>query len=280
MKLTVMSINVKHGAVKTSDGRAEDRWPGIVDIIQGVNPDILLLQEASFWTENLCRQWARAERDLRMRIHIGPSSTGAHTAIGHRPEIPWSTHEERYARHTMHGFTHISFDLGLEWPLVVIAAHLSPYSAQVAAQEMQLIAARAYRYGGVAVIGGDMNHPPLGDPDPDWQAVRPYNRSARTVPTDPGEPLRGNTIVGQIAHRADLTDIAAHKADTLDDQSLRAPTGHHGLIRVDWMLTTPAVLPAVEDYQRIDTRPHTDHDATAITLDTNRIDVTQAREAV
>ncbi|RFS81453.1 hypothetical protein D0T12_31375 [Actinomadura spongiicola] len=45
-------------------------------------------------------------------------------------------------------------------PLTAISAHLNPYSVLAAAPEAQLLAARLYRYGGMGVIGSDINHIP------------------------------------------------------------------------------------------------------------------------
>lgn len=280
--IRVMSLNVQRGGVRDADGGGEDRWPGLAGLITAVGPDVVVLQEVGGWESDLARQHARAEADLGMRIHLRPSVNSAGgTAIAHRHGLRWVATETQYATRMLHGFTHVCLDVGLAWPLVVISAHLTPYSAQAAAQELQVIIGRAYRYGGLAVIGGDMNHVPLADPEPDWSRARPYNRSARThAVAVSGERPRGDRIVAATARQGDLTDVAAHLAETHGDPSLRAPTGHHGGLRVDWFLTTPALRPAISEYRRIETRPHTDHDAICVEIDEARIDLTQAHEAV
>lgn len=276
---TVMSVNVQRGGVRRDDGSHDDRWPGLVGVITAQSPDLVLLQEVGGWQEDLAAQHARAEADLGMRVHLTPSVNSAGgTAIAHGPLLCWTAIETRYAARTLHGFTHLALDIGQRRPLVVISAHLTPYSAQTAAQELQLIIGRAYRYGGIGLIGGDMNHIPLGDPEPDWTRVHPYNRSSRTHPA-PDDTPTGNRIVSATAHQADLTDVAAHLADTHHNPLLRAPTGHHGGIRVDWFLATPAVLPAISTYRRVPTHPHSDHDAIVVELDETRIDLSQARPA-
>lgn len=111
----------------------------------------------------------------------------------------------------------------------------------------------------------DINHQPPGDREPPWDDVPAHDRSARTVASDPG--LRANHIVGQILARGDLIDVAAYLADQRDDPSLRAWTGQIGKVRTDQMHITKDLLPALVDYQRIDAKPGSDHDAVVAVLD-------------
>jgi hypothetical protein len=119
-------------------------------------------------------------------------------------------------------------------PPVAISTHLTPYCAEVAAQEAKLLIARAYRYGGIALVGGDINHMPLGDPVPDWSRVQPYNRASRCLRREsPTAPWRGNRIVGETFRDGEFTDVGGYIADLRQDPSLRKPTGKAGLLRVD-----------------------------------------------
>jgi endonuclease/exonuclease/phosphatase family metal-dependent hydrolase len=159
-------------------------------------------------------------------------------------------------------------------PLVVISTHLTPYSADQAACEAQLLAARVYRHGGLGLIAGDINHPAFDDEEPDWSKVKPYNRSARCARRTGNEPWRSNRIVGQTLRDAELTDIAAHLADQRGEDSLRAPTGKAGLLRVDQVHVTPALVPAIRDYRRLES-PFSDHHGVVCEFDLEAID--QAR---
>jgi len=88
------------------------------------------------------------------------------------------------------------------------------------------------------------NHPsnhycPLGDPEPDWSTIQPYNRLARCLPrTSPQDPWQANTIVGQTLYSGGFTDVASHLADQRNDPTLRRPTGKHGGIRNDQIHVT------------------------------------------
>ena len=274
MTWTVMSVNTQHGGRLNDQFEPEDRWAGLVELIRAEDPDVVLMQETGSWHDNRWTQHARAERDLGMRVHLTRSPAGGGAAVAHRRDVPWLAKEDHHAVH-MHAMTHLQLDIGAAFPLVVISLHLDPFSAQLAAQQMQLAIARVYRYGGLGIIGGDINHVPLGDPEPDWSAVHPYNRTSRTV----GDPPRGNTMVAELAQRGGLTEVGGYLADLRGDPSLRRPTGHAGLCRVDWFLTTPALRPAVVDYRVVATAPHTDHDAIAMDIDLDKIDHTLTRKA-
>ncbi len=270
VKYTIFSQNIQYGGTRDADGAHEDRWPGLVERITSVEPDVLLLQEADRWHTD-ARLKARAERELGMRAFVAPSpTTGLHTVAMVKHELRCSRpFEIKYSHLTHHGFGVAVLELPeLAVPLTVISAHLHPNSAEAAAQEAQLIASRAYRYGGIGIVGGDINHVPLGDPEPDWGSVQPYNRSSRAL-RSPDGTLKANRIVGEKLSLADLTDVAAHLADQRSDQSLRAVTARHGGVRVDQFHVTPPLVPAVLDYRRVDPGPYSDHWGIAVDIETD-----------
>lgn len=160
----------------------------------------------------------------------------------------------------------------------MISTHFIPYSAQQAAQEAQLVAARLYRYGGLGVVGGDINHLPLGDPEPDWDTIQPYNRSSRCHRRrHDNEPWRGNLVVGETLRDAGLVDACAHIAEQRADPSLRQPTAKAGGVRVDQFWGTASVAPAFDDYVWVD-NPYGDHYGVLTRLDLTRIDRDALRE--
>ncbi|MFJ9448340.1 hypothetical protein ACIRRH_41995 [Kitasatospora sp. NPDC101235] len=97
------------------------------------------------------------------------------------------------------------------------------------------------------------------DPEIDWTRVKPYNRASRCLRREnPGDPWVSNRAVGKTLRDADLTDVAAHLADTRPDPTLRRATGKHGGLRVDQIHTTPALAPAIVDYRTVE-HDHSDH---------------------
>ncbi|MGW2998707.1 endonuclease/exonuclease/phosphatase family protein [Streptomyces sp. NPDC001155] len=268
-----MSQNVQIGAIH--DGRWEDQ----VDAIRDVNPDVLLLQEVGWLADPDQREAAREKLD--MNVVVAPSRQ-MNTAVAWRSNaLEWVGTDTRYSDTDLHhGYCSLQLrPLGLtkEWPypLVAISTHLTPYSAELAGQEAQLVTARAYRFGGVGLVGGDINHMPLGDEEPDWSLVPPYNRSSRCHRRkSPTDPWIGNRLVGEVFRDGDMTDVAAHLADSRPDPSLRALTGKGGQIRTDQFHVTPALVPAIVDYWRVNT--NADHYGTVATFDLDRAELSAA----
>lgn len=274
--LTVMSQNVQYGADK--DGR----WEGIVADIHSVGPQLVLFQEVDFLADP--DKAEAAEGALGMLLVVAPSRN-LPTAVAWDPAyLELVDTETKYSKDEMHHgycaprFRPLGLDNPLSAPMVVISTHLTPYSAQAAAQEAQMLCARAYRYGGIALVAGDINHMPLGDDEPDWSLVQPYNRASRCHRrTSADEPWRGDRVVSEVFRDAEFTDVAAHVADLRGDSSLRAPTGKAGLIRTDQVHVTPALKPTIKNYWPVDTGTHSDHHGVAFTLDLNEADASCVR---
>jgi endonuclease/exonuclease/phosphatase family metal-dependent hydrolase len=270
--LKIMTLNLQYGGLTDAAGNPEDRWPGLAEIVRNQAPDVLALQEATGrWAEPGERQLALAENDLGMRGRLGASPSGSHTAIFWRPDLTWRAFDDRYAGQVHHGYAAIVLQVpDTDVPVTVISAHLSPWSAQAAACEAQLLTGRAYRYGGYGIIAGDINHLAVGDPEPDWSGpLPPPNLASRTL-LRPDGTVTGNRCVGEVLARGQMTDAAAWRAELTGDQSLRAPTGAN--LRVDQVHLTPPLVPALTGCQRIETKDLSDHAAVTVTLDTTQFD--------
>lgn len=275
MQLSLMSQNVQYGA--GTDGR----WEKLAAHIRQVGPALLLLQEVD-WLSDPDRQ-RQAEADLGMRIEVAPSRRLPTALAWDEQLLRLVGCETTYSVSDMHhGYCAARFAIdGVEVPLVAISTHLTPYSAQGAALEAQMLIARVYRHGGLGLIGGDINHPPLpvpGEPEPDWEQMQPYNRSSRCLPRQSeDEPWQADTIVGSRLRDGGLTDVGAKVAQDREDLSLLAPTGKAGLLRVDQIHVTPALAPTVTDYRRVDPGESSDHYGVVATLDLSKIDKSRLR---
>ena len=274
VRVTLVSQNVQFGAQGS-------RWKGLSAQIRELEPDLVLLQEVDWLADpDAAREAGRA---LGMELVVAPSRN-LPVAIGWNPSrFAVAGMETKYWQDLHHGYAAARLDvLGLgeplPAPLVVISTHLTPYSAQTASQEAQLLIARAYRYQALGIIGGDINHPPVGDPEPAWEQIQPYNRAARCVRrSEPDDPWRADTIVGQVFFDGDMTDVAGHLADTRGEPALRRATGKAGGIRVDQVHVTPALRPAIEEYEVVET-DYSDHRGLRVVFDFARVDRARLRE--
>lgn len=222
--LTVMSQNVQYGADR------EGRWDGIVKNIRDISPQIVLLQEVDFL--NTPEAARAAEEHLGMRLAVAPSRN-LNTAVAWNPDcleligVETKLNQDFHHGYCAPRFMPLDLKRELPAPLVVISAHLTPYSADAAALEAQMLCARAYRYGGIGMVAGDINHMPLGDPEIDWTLVQPYNRTSRCHRRKtPDEPWAGNRVVGETFRDGEFTDVAAYLADLRADPTLRAETAN------------------------------------------------------
>ncbi|MFC4592415.1 endonuclease/exonuclease/phosphatase family protein [Sphaerisporangium corydalis] len=269
-----MSQNILHSAHR--DGR----WSRLADVIRRQEPTVVLLQECRGWLDDDRAQIAQAEHDLGMRVLMARSPGSGHIALAYRPDegLRWLGLED-HAVTVTNGYAAVRFAVdGLQVPLVLISAHLSCYSADLAVQEAQTLIVRAHRYNGLGIIGGDINHCPVGDPEPPWGRVQPHNRMIRCHrPIGPDQPWRANTIVGETFAAGTMIDVAGYLADTRGDSSFRAHTGVNGLVRVDQFHVTAALQDAIVDYQRVDPEGASDHYGILAVIDTDRIDQTKLR---
>ncbi|MEV5414109.1 endonuclease/exonuclease/phosphatase family protein [Thermopolyspora sp. NPDC052614] len=261
----IMSWNIQKFAIP------EGRWPGLVRLITQEKPDILCLQETHRWDHNGYALAKQAAEDLGMEVRVGRT---ANTAIAYRPKPGLSLEgfDAGRVKEVSRGYSAGRFAVAdLPAPLVVISAHVSPYSVQQGLIDVQPLVTRARRHGGLGLIAGDFNHPPLDDPPPDFAALQPHLRMIRGVPEDPlcpwEGPWRPNTRVAEQLLAGEMVDAAAFIADRDGRPELRAPTGVYGQMRVDRFEAVLALRRALKSYNRIDPKCHSDHYGIVLELD-------------
>ncbi|RLU86232.1 hypothetical protein CTZ27_24960 [Streptomyces griseocarneus] len=258
MRLSVVVQNIKLGALRDAWGNPDDRWPLIFQRIESIGepPDLVLFQEASDWEKYGHRQLAAAMHDLDMdAMPIPPSSSGLPPVILYRRETVgrWQNWNTDFAQETLHGFGVAVFDIGLPQPLAVISAHLNPFSPDKARAEAKLLATRASRYGPYGIVGGDINYPPASveHPDPDYAAMRPYNRSARTrLPSESDGALVPDRRVTETLSYSGFVDAAWRLYETTGDKSLLRRTGSDD--RIDQLWVSEPLADTVVEYRLLD----------------------------
>ncbi|MFE2426932.1 endonuclease/exonuclease/phosphatase family protein [Streptomyces sp. NPDC059373] len=279
MELTIVVQNTGRGGLKTGAGQPQDRWPLLVERISACEPDVVLLQELEGWTADGHRQAARAQQDLGMDLLLTPSGSGLGTGILFRREtlgryVYWNT--DYAIDETHHGLGTAGFAIpGLDSPLTFTSVHFTPYSADKAVMEADFAASRSYKCGPYVIVGGDVNYPPQGGPEPAYGQMRPYNAGSRTVLTDPASdaPLQPDRRVAWKLHANGLRDAAWELYQRSGDENVLAPTGTDD--RIDQLWVSSPLVPALVSYRRL-TEPDkaSDHDGLVVVIDTGLIDTT------
>lgn len=272
MELTVVVQNLGQGGLRNGAGDPEDRWPQLVERIRSVGePDLVLVQEAVDWDKYGHRQLGRAMRDLDMdALPIPPSGTGYPPALLYRRETlgRWQYWNTDYTRETLHGFGVAVFDVGLPAPLAIVSAHLNPFVADKARDEAKLIATRALRYGPYGIVAGDMNYPPAdpAHPVPDYAAMRPYNRSARTrLPSEVDGQLVPERRVTETLAYTGFVDAAWELYEQRGEKELLRKTGSDD--RIDQLWVSAPLRETIVDYAVLDTpEGASDHDGFVVRL--------------
>jgi endonuclease/exonuclease/phosphatase family metal-dependent hydrolase len=279
--IRVVVQNLARGGLRNAGGHPQDRWPQLAARIGAAGPDLVLLNEVRRWEDDDHRQLAHAMSDLDLDlVPLPPSKTGHRSAMLYRRQSTgrWIGYGHDLGQETTHGFVTATFAIaGLDHPLTVVACHLDPYSGDKAMYEAALVAARGYRHGPYAILGGDFNHPPEAGPEPEYQRMKPFNLSSRTLLTDPAVsgPPQPDRRSAWILAKSGYLDAAWHLYQQTGDQRLLRRTGNDD--RIDRLHVTRPLGPCIVDYQVLDEPADaSDHHGIAVTLDTSRIHTSAA----
>lgn len=279
MVLTFASQNLLYGGLRDSSGTPNDRWPELVKRIEGAMaaPDFVFLQELWGWGDFGHRQLAKAKKDLSMEalpLPHSPCNNGV--AILYRQEATgnWERWDDTYTDYVIHGMGLAAFDIGLSDLLTVSSVHLDAFGSDRALHEVELLIARAYRNGPLAVLGGDFNYTSSRSPDPDFEGIPPYNVATRTQLDAPeGQPLKPDRRIGQKMERGGFVDVAQYMYDKTGDKKYQETTANHPKDRIDQFWVSERLAPGIIDYQVLGVPENaSDHKGIAFQLDTALIE--------
>lgn len=276
MELKIVVQNLGHGGLRNGSGDPDHRWPLLVErILSAGAPDLVLLQEAADWDKYGHRQLGQAMKDLDMdALPIPPSSSGYPPVLLYRRETVgrWTHWNTDFAQETLHGFGVAVFDVGLPAPLAVVSTHMNPFVADKARDEAKLVATRALRYGPYGIVGGDLNYPPANpdSPSPDYAAMLPYNRSARTrLPSEVDGQLVPDRRVTETLAYTGFVDAAAKLYEERGDKELLRKTGTDD--RIDQLWVSAPLRDSIVDYRLLETpQGASDHHGLVVRLDLER----------
>lgn len=175
MKLTILTYNTLFAGY---DGTDDRRTKVQVALINELNPDVFLMQEAKgFDADGTARLFA-LESKIGMRgfLAVAPH-TGQHLAIFIREPLRPLSFEVDGA-HFHHALATLKVAVpGSEAPITFISAHLCPNGPEVRRREAAYLAVQAAP-DKLTLITGDFNSASPHDPEPqDWPTLAPHYRA-------------------------------------------------------------------------------------------------------
>jgi endonuclease/exonuclease/phosphatase family metal-dependent hydrolase len=270
--IKIVVQNLAHGGLRDGSGTPQDRWPRLLKRFAAAGDDVdaFLFCEVVDWGKYGERQLHRAMADLGVQaLPLAPTSSGYGTAVLYRPDrlgqpVSWNTD---FAHKVTHGFGVAAFEVGLPKPLSLVPTHLTPFGARAALMEADMIIGRAYRNGPYCVVGGDINYAPANGPEPLFEKMLPFNRSARCRLPQPGDtgPV-ANRDVGLTLELAKLVDVAWRLFEQTGDEALMTRTASDD--RVDQVWVSSALAQAIRSYRVLDDPADaSDHKGLVVELD-------------
>ncbi|MFC0039533.1 endonuclease/exonuclease/phosphatase family protein [Actinomadura rayongensis] len=263
--LKALSWNTKDGGAVDEDGVPANRWRDQVKLIAAQEPDVVFLQEMRDFADQAVR--ARWEDELAahgrpLRLLVAPSSDRNHTVLGYDPACIRLEHwDDRWSHLTAMGFgvaTVVAASPDSPIPdgmrLRLASLHLFPGSRLKALQDAELIIGRLWRKGGQhAIVGGDVNYCPEGDPEPMWERLPRNVQMARCEErTHPTDVLRADFSIARKLEAGRLVDVARALYLTDGDDAHLDATGQLR-VRVDQFHVTEPLRRAIRNYHRLDT---------------------------
>lgn len=245
--MKVMSYNTLFGGF---DGSDDKRFNAQIELINGIKPDVLLVQEAKNFTQNGMKLMYEMENQINMRGFIATAShTGQNTGVFIGPGIKPLSFEVDSV-HFHHAVAILKFDVpNLDHSVTVISAHLCPFGPHVRLREVYYLTnyAVADQY---TLLAGDFNNVSPYDPDPVGLDNLPSHFRARYVKSD-GKKVDRRTL--ETLYQAGFVDIA-HLLGKHGDTTVPAAnfTGTEFVpFRSDYILTTKALSALAVSYEVI-----------------------------
>ncbi|MFF4924270.1 endonuclease/exonuclease/phosphatase family protein [Kitasatospora sp. NPDC001261] len=251
MTFRIVTFNTLFGGHGDSGLGAAERWDGQMAFLKSLQPDILALQECNFWDLFGRRRLHRAVAELGMAAGFlaeANLTTGGHrfhTAVVVSDRVTVLAEDsDRTRYHHVMGWMNIALP---ELPGIQVELrhlHLDPFDPRNRAREIAPLEVLAAP-GRLAAVLGDLNTIGGNFPEPAWpqMAAHLLNGHLRL----PGEEDVSDRDAVELLARAGFVDaaLAAGKAEVataaFDPGDLPR--------RQDMILTSPALAPAVTNYQ-------------------------------
>jgi len=244
--MKVMSYNTLFGGFDGNDGR---RFDAQLELINEVQPDILLAQELKGFSENGMKRLFKMEEIINMRGFIAPAlHTGQNTGVFIRTGFkPISV--EIDSEHFHHAVVIAALQIpGYTNPLTVISAHLCPFGPHVRMREACYLTNHADD-NAFTLVAGDFNSVSPRDPEPVGLQELPARFRARyTMP----ECVQADRTVLSAFYHAGFVDIAHKFGDNMPTVPATSFIGTEFVpFRSDYILATKALAARATSYSVI-----------------------------
>ncbi|WP_030462542.1 endonuclease/exonuclease/phosphatase family protein [Kitasatospora sp. NRRL B-11411] len=249
--LRVVTFNTLFGGHADDGLGAPERWQGQMDFLRALRPDILALQECNFWDLLGGRRLHRAVTAIDMAtgyLAKANKTTGGHRfhsviMLSGRIKVIAQDYDRARYHHTL-GWANLAVPGRPGITLEVRNLHLDPFDPRNRSREvgpLEVLAAPNRH----TLIVGDLNAIGSDYPEPDWSPMAPHLLNGHLLP--PGEAEVGDRGATALLQRAGFVDAAVTAGQA------HVPTAAFGAgdvpRRQDLILTSPALAPAVSNYQ-------------------------------
>jgi endonuclease/exonuclease/phosphatase family metal-dependent hydrolase len=206
MRLTFATWNILAGGV---DGDSDARLCRQMELLAGLGPSVVALQECKDWDLGNFRTFHLAERLLGGHGYLGRSSHhGCHLAVFIRESAGLRVIEQRHEHGDpwWHGVACVLVEaVGFPRSLQLASCHLAPSSPVRRLAEAEGFALVEER--GTLIAGGDWNALPAGDPEPPGPVS---GKSRRKLDRRAAEALEELGLLDVGAHAGDTTPTVGH----------------------------------------------------------------------
>jgi endonuclease/exonuclease/phosphatase family metal-dependent hydrolase len=256
-----MTYNILTGG---RDGTSDARLGKVCELIRGVNPDVLVLNECNGFQEQGFRNLYRVEHEIGMRGVLAPASTGYHVALFVRSARIIET--QCLDQEVHHAVLAAKLELSGQ-RFAIVGAHLSPFGGDTRLVEVQHLI-RFLREEHVFVLG-DLNSISPRDAASsrldDWIP----RRRARHLLFGSANPGTLDTRAISALEQSDLVDTFAADASAAPTALTRLGADWDGYqVRIDYIFATPNAAERVVRRERVDSAlAHATSDHFALFLD-------------
>jgi exodeoxyribonuclease-3 len=238
--MRLMTYNILTGGV---DDDGSSRLEGVAEVVQRVQPDILVLNECNELEREGRQSSFWLERALGMRIALAFANTGYHVAIALRTTGRGQLAQVHALRR---GFHHAALVAKIGWgsrELTLIGTHLCPFMSEVRLKEAAILV-RYARHDEPVLLAGDLNS--ISPHDVQHQDMTRWSEKRRERNLMPGT----DTIDTRVLQRFE-------SAGFVDVFQRQHPDGFHHTVptdrvepdsipqRIDYILASPPLASAV-----------------------------------